>query len=173
MVSLLIIMMNWSSLTTSHAFVPPRRFVVQQHQHHHHHHHHHQQQQQPKPQQQYSYPMSVVVSHQFKTLSLLSSLSSSSSSSSFSTALRMGLVEDFISSSDQQTRQRENEQYIQSLQQRVDIINQWEAIMEELEDEQLQAKTIEFQQRLAAGGEDTINGPLLEEAFAVVREAAW
>ena len=36
---------------------------------------------------------------------------------------------------------------------------------------ELAAKTDEFRQRLK-NGED-VNGPLLEEAFAVVREAAW
>ncbi len=38
-------------------------------------------------------------------------------------------------------------------------------------DDELQAKTTEFKERLAKG--EDINGPLLEEAFAVVREAAW
>ena len=46
-----------------------------------------------------------------------------------------------------------------------------EPTIEDLGDDELLAKTEEFRKRLA-GGED-INGPILEEAFAVVREAAW
>jgi preprotein translocase subunit SecA len=86
----------------------------------------------------------------------------------------MGIVEDFVTSTDQKSRQATNEKYLAELQKRVDKINALEATIEELDDEQLQAKTQEFKQRLAAaeGGED-VNGPLLEEAFAVVREAAW
>jgi preprotein translocase subunit SecA len=57
------------------------------------------------------------------------------------------------------------------LQKRVDRINGLESTVEDLGDDELQAKTQEFRKRLA-GGED-LNGPLLEEAFAVVREAAW
>jgi SecA DEAD-like domain len=97
-----------------------------------------------------------------------------SPSSSSSSALAMGIVEDFVTSTDQKSRQATNEKYLAELQKRVDKINALEATIEELDDEQLQAKTQEFKQRLAAaeGGED-VNGPLLEEAFAVVREAAW
>ncbi len=43
---------------------------------------------------------------------------------------------------------------------------------EKLTDEELRAKTEEFKRRVREGKED-VNGPLLEEAFAVVREAAW
>ena len=87
------------------------------------------------------------------------------------TTLSMGLVENFVSGTDEKTRKSENEKYLAKLQDRVDRINGLEEIIEELEDEELQAKTELFRQRLQ-NGED-INGPLLEEAFAVVREAAW
>lgn len=43
---------------------------------------------------------------------------------------------------------------------------------EKLTDEELRAKTAEFKRRVREQNED-VNGPLLEEAFAVVREAAW
>ncbi|KAL3908321.1 MAG: hypothetical protein SGILL_008526, partial [Bacillariaceae sp.] len=54
---------------------------------------------------------------------------------------------------------------------RVDTINKLEATIEELDDDELQAKTEEFRQRLRKG--EDIDGKILEEAFAVVREAAW
>jgi preprotein translocase subunit SecA len=54
---------------------------------------------------------------------------------------------------------------------RVERINAMEPTVEDLGDDELQAKTTEFRERLR-NGED-INGPILEEAFAVVREAAW
>jgi len=57
------------------------------------------------------------------------------------------------------------------VQKRVERINALEATIEELGDDELQAKTQEFRERLAKG--EDINGPILEEAFAVVREAAW
>jgi len=53
---------------------------------------------------------------------------------------------------------------------RVKRINALEDDIEALEDEQLAAKTAEFRARLAAGATED---DLLEEAFAVVREAAW
>jgi hypothetical protein len=87
------------------------------------------------------------------------------------TALSMGIVEDFITDTDEKTRKAGNEKYLAELQQRVDRINGLEGSIEDLGDEELQAKTEEFKQRLK-NGED-INGPLLEEVFAVVREAAW
>ena len=46
------------------------------------------------------------------------------------------------------------------------------AVIEDLGDDELEQKTIEFKHRVQQKGE-SINGPLLEEAFAVVREAAW
>jgi len=83
----------------------------------------------------------------------------------------MGIVENFVSKTDIKTRNDKNEKYLADLQQRVERINGLEEIIEELEDDELQAKTQSFQQRLKKG--EDINGPLLEEAFAVVREAAW
>ena len=52
----------------------------------------------------------------------------------------------------------------------VPLVNDLEPAMEALSDEQLQAKTAEFKERLANG--ETLDD-LLIEAFAVVREAAW
>lgn len=83
----------------------------------------------------------------------------------------MGLVEDFVAGSDEKTRNKGNEKYLATLQERVDRINGLEETIEDLGDEELKAKTDSLRQRLK-NGED-INGPLLEEAFAVVREAAW
>ena len=72
---------------------------------------------------------------------------------------------------DVETRQRENDAYLATLDKRVDKINSLEASIEDLGDDELLAKSEEFRKRLK-GGED-INGPILEEAFAIVREAAW
>ncbi len=83
----------------------------------------------------------------------------------------MGIVENFVASSDEKTRQKGNDKYLSKLQERVDRINGLEETIEDLGDEELQAKSEEFKQRLAKG--EDINGPILEEAFAVVREAAW
>jgi preprotein translocase subunit SecA len=80
-------------------------------------------------------------------------------------------MEDFLAGSDKSQRDADNAQYLATLQQRVDRINAMESTIEDLGDDELEAKTREFQLRLQ-NGED-INGPLLEEAFAVVREAAW
>lgn len=84
----------------------------------------------------------------------------------------MSFLEEFMTGRDTETRKKENEKYLTQLQKRVDRINALEAQIEELDDEELQAKTAEFRKRLVEEGED-INGPILEEAFAVVREAAW
>ncbi len=62
-----------------------------------------------------------------------------------------------------------NERYLAKLQPKVDAINALEPDMEKLSDEELQAKTQEFRDRLEAG---TKLNDLLVEAFAVVREAA-
>ena len=59
---------------------------------------------------------------------------------------------------------------MQGYTQRVNRINALEDEIEELSDEALKAKTEEFRSRLAAGETED---DLLEEAFAVVREAAW
>ena len=87
------------------------------------------------------------------------------------TALSMGVFEDFMSGQDDSARKKENDAYLAELQKRVDNINALEAEIEELGDDELEAKTAEFRRRLASG--EDINGKLLEEAFAVVREAAW
>lgn len=87
------------------------------------------------------------------------------------TSLSMGIMENFLTGQDSSARGKENQKYLKSLQPRIDRINELEETIEELDDEELAAKTEEFRKRLAQG-EDT-NGPLLEEAFAVVREAAW
>ena len=86
-------------------------------------------------------------------------------------ALSMGVVEEFITSRDSETRKGLNDEYLAKLQKRVEKINEMESTIEELGDEDMIAKTAEFRERLAKG--EDINGPILEEAFAVVREAAW
>jgi len=87
------------------------------------------------------------------------------------TTLSMGIYEDFLSGGDDTLRSKANTKYLTGLDTRVERINALEADIEELDDDELMGKTEEFRKRLA-GGED-INGSLLEEAFAVVREAAW
>ncbi|MBI2411284.1 MAG: preprotein translocase subunit SecA [Candidatus Kerfeldbacteria bacterium] len=62
-----------------------------------------------------------------------------------------------------------NKRLIKALQKDVDWINGLEAKMQPLSDEQLQAKTVEFRQRLAEG--KTLED-IKHEAFAVIREAA-
>lgn len=91
----------------------------------------------------------------------------------FRSPFQLGMVnmEEFITGRDEKTRQAANDKYLAGLQKRVDTINKLEAEIEELDDDELVAKTAEFQERLKRG--EDINGPLLEEAFAVVREAAW
>ena len=86
--------------------------------------------------------------------------------------LQMGFVEDFLSGADASQREVENIKYIAELQQRVARINALESVIEDLGDDELEQKTLELKHRIQQEGE-SINGPLLEEAFAVVREAAW
>lgn len=86
-------------------------------------------------------------------------------------ALKMGIMEDFMAGTDSDQREAENEKYLASLNQRVEKINALEPSIEDLGDDELLAKSTEFRQRLQKG--EDINGPILEEAFAVVREAAW
>jgi len=62
-----------------------------------------------------------------------------------------------------------NDRIIKHLGQRVTIINQFEADMQALDDEQLQQKTSELKQRYESG--ETLE-QLLDEAFAVCREAS-
>ena len=90
---------------------------------------------------------------------------------STTTSLSMGVMEDFVKGTDEKTRKADNEKYLAGIQKRVDRINELEASIEDLGDDELQAKTEEFKARLKKG--EDINGSLLEEAFAVVREAAW
>lgn len=83
----------------------------------------------------------------------------------------MGMFEDFLSGQDKSTRSQENAAYLKQLETRVERINALEPIIEDLGDDELIAKTQEFRKRLADG--EDMNGKLLEEAFAVVREASW
>jgi preprotein translocase subunit SecA len=85
--------------------------------------------------------------------------------------LRMGIFEDMVASSDDKRLVEKNKGYLEDIQKRVVSINALEPTIEELGDDELQAKTKEFRERLAKG--EDINGVILEEAFAVVREAAW
>lgn len=62
-----------------------------------------------------------------------------------------------------------NERYIKSLEPRIKAINALEAEISALSDDALKAKTAEFRERLEKGEK---LDKLLEEAFAVVREAA-
>jgi preprotein translocase subunit SecA len=59
---------------------------------------------------------------------------------------------------------------VRRLSELVPAINELEPAMEALSDEALQAKTVEFKERLAQG--ETLDD-LLIESYAVVREAAW
>ena len=102
----------------------------------------------------------------------VSSSSSSSSWSSWSSALSMGAVEEFVAGRDAETRRASNDAYLATLKSRVDRINDLESSIEELDDMAMLAKTSEFRMRIAKNGE-SVDGPILEEAFAVVREAAW
>lgn len=63
-----------------------------------------------------------------------------------------------------------NEREIKRMLKAVDYINELEAGIKPLSDEELKGKTIEFRERLEKGEEID---DLLPEAFAVVREAAW
>jgi len=85
--------------------------------------------------------------------------------------LMMGIMEDFLAGTDNENRRKNNENYLAGLDKRVKAINDLEPEIEDLGDDELMAKTDEFRKRIQ-GGED-INGPIVEEAFAVVREAAW
>lgn len=83
----------------------------------------------------------------------------------------MGIFEDFLSGADATVRDRENAAFLKELEARVERINALEPTVEDLSDDELVAKTQEFKQRLADG--EDLNGKLLEEAFAVVRETSW
>ena len=83
----------------------------------------------------------------------------------------MGMFDDFLANTNQEARNKANDAYLKGLASRVDRINAFEPTIEDLGDDELTAKTQAFRKRLADG--EDLNGPLLEEAFAVVREAAW
>jgi preprotein translocase subunit SecA len=83
----------------------------------------------------------------------------------------MGVMAEFLTGQDASKRKADNQKYLATVQTRVEKINAFEVTIEELGDDDLEAKTKEFRERLAKG--EDLNGSLLEEAFAVVREAAW
>jgi len=86
--------------------------------------------------------------------------------------LEMGIVEDLFEKADKSSRNMDNDRYLQNtLQPRVERINALELDIENLEDDELEAKTAEFRERLAKS--EDIQGKIVEEAFAVVREASW
>ena len=62
-----------------------------------------------------------------------------------------------------------NERILKMMRKRVDKINSLESAMEKLSDNELKAKTTKFKQRIANG--ESLDS-ILEEAFAVVREAS-
>jgi len=88
-----------------------------------------------------------------------------------STPLQASFFDDFVSSQTAESLDKANKEYLATLQTRVDRINKLEETIEELGDDELVAKTQEFKSRVAKG--EDINGAILEEAFAVVHEAAW
>ena len=69
-----------------------------------------------------------------KNVALSSNFVSSSSSSS--TSLSMGVVEEFITGRDAETRRNANEIYLSTLRERVNRINDLESTIEELSDEE-------------------------------------
>lgn len=62
-----------------------------------------------------------------------------------------------------------NDRFVKQLRKRVELINVLESALQQLSNEQLQQKTLEFKQRISAG--ETLDS-LLNEAFAVCREAS-
>ena len=85
----------------------------------------------------------------------------------------MGFMEEFIANRDAEQLAKSNESYLSKLQLRVEAINALEASVEDLSDEELADKTREFRERIANNGQANTVDDVLEEAFAVVREAAW
>jgi preprotein translocase subunit SecA len=101
---------------------------------------------------------------------------SSSTTASSPSALAMsatGIWDEWSDEFDQKNLLKDNEKYLSDvLQKRVEAMNEWETEIEELNDDELSAKTAEFRQRLKTSKDCTLDS-LLEEAFAVVREASW
>lgn len=85
--------------------------------------------------------------------------------------LKSSFFDDIVASTNEKSLEKGNEAYLAQLQKRVEKINSLENDIEDLGDEELTFLTNEFKTRLKAG--EDINGAILEEAFAVVREAAW
>lgn len=83
----------------------------------------------------------------------------------------MGFMEEFIANRDAEQLAKSNQSYLTALQSRVEAVNALESSVEDLSDEELAGKTVRFRDRIAKG-EATVDD-VLEEAFAVVREAAW
>lgn len=150
----------WTALVAILIASSATAFQVAQ-QHHHHQHHH---------QARRSSSSSALLTERTAFPATASTFKRSSSTT---TAIfnAFGAFDDFVDSTDASFRAKDNTKYLEKMQQRVDRINAMEQNIEELGDEELQAKTKEFRERLSKG--EDINGPLLEEAFAVVREAAW
>ena len=94
------------------------------------------------------------------------------------TAVRMALLDTLARRGEQKVFEddnaffntAQNEERIAAYRARVERINGLEDAIEELPDEALAGKTAEFRRRLQDGEQED---DLLEEAFAVVREAAW
>jgi hypothetical protein len=82
-----------------------------------------------------------------------------------------GAFDDFLSGSDDSARAKKNTEYLRGLERKCERINGLESKIEQLGDDEMLAKTLEFKDRIAKG--EDLNGKLLEEAFALVREAAW
>jgi len=115
--------------------------------------------------------MTTTSNNQRGKLAFTSSNSIQVASSQCTTSLAMGAFEDLVQGTNQKAKEKLNDVFIADLQKRVEKINALEADIEDLGDDELAAKTVEFRERLKKG--EDVNGPILEEAFAVVREAAW
>jgi SecA DEAD-like domain len=125
-------------------------------------------------------PARAYVTTHHSSFTIPPSLSSSSSQQQQSSKSRrirsssqlpMDLIDDFMAGGDKSKRKGDNEKYLATLQERVARINGLEETMEDLGDDELAATTEQFRKRLQSG--EAMDGPILEQAFAVVREAAW
>ena len=83
----------------------------------------------------------------------------------------MGFMEEFIANRDAEQLAESNRSYLTALQSRVEAVNALESSVEDLSDEELAGETVRFRDRIAKG--EATADDVLEEAFAVVREAAW